>query len=501
MTDTRPTVSVSPRPLARRWLRAGLLSLSLAVGLSVGCSSDMLGDPQPAPDERIPDKLTELDRFVQQADPAFSWKLLGTETGSGYTTYLLDMQSGSWRTGSEVDRTLWQHHVLVVKPDNVTPGPAILLISGGSNGGSAPKKASDEVILLAKTLGAIAVELRQVPNQPLTFANHDGKAHSEDGIIAFGWAQVMKTGEATWHARFPMVRAAVRAMDATQAFLKSPQGGGTTPEQFVVAGGSKRGWTTWMTAAVDKRVRAIVPIVIDVLNVNQFMRQHIETYGFWARALSDYHYNGITKHLGNPEMDAMLADEDPYLFRHRLTMPKYILNATGDQFFLPDGSQNYFADLRGEKYLRYMPNADHGLGGTDAAESAVTYVGMLREGRERPSYSWTFEGSDTIRVTTQETPKRVLLWQATNPKARDFRVETLGKVWTSRELSSQGGGVYTAQVPTPAQGYTAFMIELHYDSGQIFPFKISTAVRVIPEKRPFAGIDPKTGALETTPTM
>lgn len=36
----------------------------------------------------------------------------------------------------------------------------------------------------------------------------------------------------------------------------------------MVAGGSKRGWTTWTTAAVDKRVFAAIPIVMDMLDFN-----------------------------------------------------------------------------------------------------------------------------------------------------------------------------------------------------------------------------------------
>ena len=35
-----------------------------------------------------------------------------------------------------------------------------------------------------------------------------------------------------------------------------------TVSTFIIVGASKRGWTTWTTGAVDKRVIAIVPIVM-----------------------------------------------------------------------------------------------------------------------------------------------------------------------------------------------------------------------------------------------
>ena len=474
---------------------SGPLLFFSALSLWACDKGTMMPDP-----ETQPDPLTDLDRYVKTKDPSYSWKLRMTDKGSGYTAYFIDMKSLTWRTPQEVDRTQWQHDLTIIRPDNLSPGPAVLAISGGSNG-TPPTKAPDDMVQIAKATNALVINLSQVPNEPLTFANHDGKSHTEDGIVAFSWAQVMKTQDPTWTARFPMVKSAVLAMDTTQEFLRTSEGGNLNVEKFIVAGASKRGWTTWLTAAVDSRVAAAIPIVIDVLNVDTFMRQHVETYGFWAKALYDYHYNHITSHIGTPEMAFMLKNEDPYLFRKRLTMPKFVINASGDQFFLPDGSQNYFADLAGEKYLRYVPNGDHGLDDTDAVEGAVAFVGMLREGRQRPAFSFAFEGPSSIRVTAGEAPQKVLLWQAEHPKARDFRVETLGKVWKSSELTSQGGGVYIGKIDPPTQGYRAFLIEAHFASGQIFPFKVSSAVRILPDTRPYASIDPKTAPLETVPTM
>jgi PhoPQ-activated pathogenicity-related protein len=86
------------------------------------------------------------------------------------------------------------------------------------------------------------------------------------------------------------------------------------------------------------------------------------------------------------------------------------------------------------------------------------------------------------------------LWQATNREARDFRVETIGTAFRATELEPQADGSFVAPVQEPEQGWTAAFVELSYDMGGLFPFKVSTEVRVLPDVRPFEGID-----LATTP--
>ena len=85
-----------------------------------------------------------------------------------------------------------------------------------------------------------------------------------------------------------MTKSAVRAMDAITAFIASPAGGGAKVQRFVVSSASKRGWTTWTTAAVDSRVVAIAPAVIDMLNVEPSFIHHWQAYGAWSDAVKDY---------------------------------------------------------------------------------------------------------------------------------------------------------------------------------------------------------------------
>ena len=208
----------------------------------------------------------------------------------------------------------------------------------------------------------VVSQLKMVPNQPLMFAG-ETTGRTEDEIIAYTWDKYLRTGDARWPARLPMTKAAVRAMDTVTAFCGSAQGGGVSVQSFVVTGASKRGWTTWTTAAVDQRVSAIIPMVIDILNVQTSMLHHYNAYGFWSPAIEDYMNRASPDWFGTPEMAALMDIVDPYAYRRRLTMPKFIINDTGDEFFLPDSSQFYFADLPGVKYLRYVPNVEHALGG------------------------------------------------------------------------------------------------------------------------------------------
>ena len=433
---------------------------------------------------------TALDRYVKKPDPSYRYNLVSSTPGDGYTTYVIDLTSQTWRQPSEVDRTVWKHWLTIVKPDGVTSRTGFLFITGGSTKDKAPAKAAQSYIENALTTHSVVAELQDVPNEPVQFA---GESHTrnEDGIIAYTWMKYMKTGDETWPLRLPMTKAAVRAMDTITSFMATPQAGALPVDRFVVSGGSKRGWTTWTTAAVDKRVVAIVPASIDLLNLEKSFDHHYRVYGFFAPAVKDYVEEGVMDQTGTPEYRKLLEIEEPYNYRDRLTMPKFMIQGAGDQFFLPDSSRFYFDDLKGEKYLRYIPNTDHGLKGTDALESSLAFYQAFLNGTPRPRFSWTFEADGSIRVVARDKPAVAKLWQATNPDARDFRLMTIGPAYRGEELRDQGGGVYIGLVPKPEKGWTAYFVELTWPGGGKYPFKFTTAVRVIPDTEPFPSYQPK----------
>src|ERR1035441_3853331 len=395
------------------------------------------------------------------------------------------MTSQAWLTTNEVDRPVWKHWLIIVRPDKLTSSKALLFISGGANGGGPPGSADGNMIQIALAAKSVVAELKMVPNQPLVFAG-ETEQRKEDSLIAYTWDKFLRTGDPKWPARLPMTKAAVRSLDTVTAFCGSADGGNVKVDGFVVAGGSKRGWTTWTTAAADKRVVAIIPTVIDVLNIEPSMMHHYAAYGFWAPSVEDYTAFRIMDWTGTQEYRALMKIEEPYEYRHRFTMPKFIINASGDQFFLPDSSQFYFKDLPGVKYLRYMPNADHSLKGSDAFETLSACYAAVLNHSPLPQFCWTLEQDGSIRVTTKDPPSSVNLWQATNPDARDFRLETLGAKWQSATLTDQGGGVYVGKVNAPPKGWTAFFVELTFASGsQSPPFKFTTHVRVVPDVLPY----------------
>jgi PhoPQ-activated pathogenicity-related protein len=65
-------------------------------------------------------------------------------------------------------------------------------------------------------------------------------------------------------------------------------------------------------------------------------------------------------------------------------------------------------------------------------------------------------------------------------------LETIGKAWTSSPLTGNDKGVYDATVKAPEKGWTAYFVELLFDSGGALPYRFSTEIRVVPDTLPFA---------------
>lgn len=433
---------------------------------------------------------TALDRYVAQPDLNFRYSVYHSESKPLYTTWFLDMTSQQWRTPSDVNRSIWNHQVMITVPRIFTAKSrktAILVIDGGGNDSPPPKDTDSQAANMAMLLGTPVVVLKQIPNQPVTFADEQPLSRSEDALIAYTLNRYLQNPlDETWPAHLPMTKAVVRAMDTTQQFLASKS---IKIDRFMLTGGSKRGWSAWLAAAVDKRVKAVVPASIDFLNLPQQIRHQCEAYGFYPEAIRDYAQLDVLNQTQTPAGAALARIIDPYGYRQRYTMPKFVMNASGDQYFMPDSSQLYFGDLPQQKWLRYSPNTDHAQN-SSAWLSGVAWAYKALNNQPPPRFNWSYN-SDTreIKVRTLNKPSQVKIWTASNPDSRDFRLMTIGGTWRSSPLKNLGKGRYVGQIPSAPKGWTAGFIELTYSSpvssklNQIY----TTDVFITPDTLPFSG--------------
>src|SRR5262245_60992535 len=156
---------VARRPLSSALLRTLMKTLHAALALATG----LLAPPLAGAAEPAPPKKTALDDYIAKADPTYSWKLVATIPGDGVTTFVLDLKSQTWRAPPEVDRAVWQHWLVIVKPDKVKHDTAFLRIGGGRNGSAAPKQTNPQSALFARATGTVVADLGMIPNQPLVF--------------------------------------------------------------------------------------------------------------------------------------------------------------------------------------------------------------------------------------------------------------------------------------------------------------------------------------------
>jgi PhoPQ-activated pathogenicity-related protein len=190
----------------------------------------------------------DLERYLRKPEADFGWSIKEKiERGqSGDRIYDLRLVSQSWQ------ESRWEHQLQVYQPKGIEPNPAMFLwVTGGS-------ARAAHIVLgleLARKIKAPVAFLYHIPNQPLL-----EDSLREDDLIAETFVRYLKTQDENWPLLFPMVKSVVKAMDVLQAF--GIQEWSLPIAKFIVSGASKRGWTTWLTAAVDPRVGAIAPVVL-----------------------------------------------------------------------------------------------------------------------------------------------------------------------------------------------------------------------------------------------
>ena len=404
-----------------------------------------------------------LEEYVQHAEARFAWQKVEETHTDGFRITHLALTSQQWR------ESIWTHHLRVVRPDNVRNADiAFLFITGDGTG----TRTLGLLQALAARAGAMAAVVTRVPNQPL----YDGR--TEDALIAYTFDQYRKTRDATWPLLFPMVKSAVQAMHAVQAFAQ--QAYGQHIDRFVTGGASKRGWTAWLVGAVDPRVQAIAPMAIDMLNMRAQVHWADKVYGKQSAKIRDYTDVGLIARMDEPAMVRLREWVDPYAYRQRYTMPKLILTGTNDPYWTVDALRHYVSDLPGVTLLFQTPNAGHDLGGsTDATQTLAAFFQMIADKEALPTMAWDITAGTPamLSVHLNRDVTAIRLWTADSPD-RDFRNDH----WTSRALSMPSGrSRASAEVAAPASGYRAFLAEVTLTATTGHAYKLSTEARVTPD--------------------
>lgn len=416
-----------------------------------------------------------LDAYVAAKDDSYGWVKRQQGSYEGCEFAELTLTSQTWR------EIVWKHQLFVLKPNNVRDGSrAILFISGGGwrDELARPPQGKDELpkeaaifAALAKQARAPVAILKHVPQQPI-FGDM-----VEDEIISYTFEQFIRTKDATWPLLLPMVKSAVRGMDAVQEFSKSEWQ--LDVERFTVTGASKRGWTTWLTSAVDKRVERLAPMVIDVLNMGLQMKHQLATWGKFSEQIEDYTRRGIQEQFASEGGQTLNRIVDPYHYRDRIRQPKLIMLGTNDRYWTVDALNLYWDGLTGEKHVLYVPNKGHSLGDMERVVGSLAAFHREAAGEiELPNLSWDLVAGNpalTLTVRSSHKPEKMLAWIAASD-TRDFRDAT----WTSHEIEA-ANDAYTHRLPLPTEGYAAMFGEGMFEQDGT-RFFLSTTLKVVGPK-------------------
>lgn len=399
-----------------------------------------------------------LKHYINNSDKSFTWEVRDSLRANEATAYRLRMQSQTWREFE------WIHELVVIVPDKLTNNEALIHISGGSadeKTGEPNYHGWDDSLIgfmtgIATRCEAITAILWQVPRQPL----YGGKY--EDELVSYTFHNFQNDKDQTWPLLFPMTKSAIRAMDAIEEFsIKKALS--VKAERFVMNGISKRGWTTWLTAASeDKRVVAIAPMVIDILNMPVSVPYQRHMFGSYSIQIKDYVNLGLTEEVVTPTGRELVAMIDPYSYREKYTMPKMLFFGTNDEYWTVDAVKNYIDGIPGDKFISYTTNAGHGLGSKQAAFSSLeAFFSQTIDGMQYPRFDYNIkeqQGSATVVIKADKTHlEEVILWEATSEN-KDFRQSKF--IPTEQGISHKGKT--KVEVNYPAEGYKAFIVMAKY---------------------------------------
>jgi PhoPQ-activated pathogenicity-related protein len=400
-----------------------------------------------------------LAGYVATPDAATDWtRIAGGDFGAG-RFLAAELVSQTWRGNP------WRHQLAVYLPEKLAAArpPLVLWVDGGSTPEGAvqpPAKQLPILAAIADAAGLPAAVVRQVPNQPLEGGRR------EDDLIAHTFEQFLESGDPSSLLLLPMVKTVASALDAAEDLARREWQ--IDIDGCIVAGASKRGWTSWLSAAVEPRVRGLVPMVIDMLDIPRHMRLQIESFGAPSEALHDYVSRDLHRRFDSPRGRELLAIVDPVRYAAAITQPKILALGANDEYWPLESLDVYRERLRGPTWVSYAPNSGHDIPPLRVAP-LVAALGRHVAGVESlPDLAWTCDaGSRTCSLAADPLPAETLLWTAASD-TRDFR----GAKWASRRVQLTDGRC-REQLEPPTTGFRASLVECRYARAPL-PVYLST---------------------------
>ena len=521
-----------------------LLGCSLAAVVS---AQDLFLKPQdPTPvvfdwgDDESP-----LDTYMNKEDKHFSWfdTMERVKMPLGGTGYVLNVTSQAWKEGEAwvqhsdgFKTSIWSHQMMIIVPNDLKiRNKAVIYNTGACNEHPGTPKGTDEEPLamnaVSSQIGVITVALFQIPNCHMIYETDPSKrGRSEDAMLAWAWKNFMDTGDHEWLPRLPMAKAVMKAMQAVEEY--------TTQEKiaeidgWLVAGASKRGWTTWMVgAAAEKctwcpKVEALAPIVPIVPDLRNGVHHMWRAYGGFTFAFNDYTAVNFTTQIDDPRTLELFKVVDPMSYISRLNkMPKTVICSSDDEFMMMEWTAQWFDDFAkgGEQNLWIGANVEHSMatGIVGLERTLGNFANSVFLGGKRPKFSHTLDkvkGEITVTIPEGQEHGQVVLrtGHTLSHKTRDFRwiagatkdkegnatcvtprvgpYHTLGSdvcfqpiIWTGTTLNATSPGVYVAKLDKPLLGWIGAFVEVYFpsDTGLRDEYQFTTPGMVWPQTLPF----------------
>lgn len=402
-----------------------------------------------------------------------------------------NLNSQTWSPQGVVSPERWQNGVDIYIPDSAREKNALVVINNGSNNNGsgtpvAPTNFNEEELSrIAIATRTVVISVSNVPNQVLSYQGVTTPL-GEDNSVAYSWklfiGDTHKYQDASLH--IPM------AASVSQAFrLAKKELTQQNINKFIVTGASKRGWAAWLTALSDPDVGAVVPFAMDLLNTQKSLEHMYQSYGKnWPVAFYPYYNQGIDQQVGTDKFARLMRLEDPLTYLNtdmgdRLKIDKYIINASGDDFYVPDNSHFYYGLLPGSKSLRVVPNSTHNGILSVAEQSLITFVNRFQEKQKLPEITENVQsrgdGKKELVVNFSEKPVAILQWTARNPAARDFRYACDIKYNSVPVSLATGDNTLSISLTTPDSGWQATYIEATFTDGYV----ATTQVYITPDEK------------------